>query len=46
LKLYDGAIDGNLSAETEEAIREFKQQNGLYGDTVLDDDTLAALGVL
>jgi hypothetical protein len=46
MKLYDGPIDGELSAETEEAIREYKKQNGLHGDTVLDDDTLTALGVL
>jgi hypothetical protein len=43
--LYDGRIDGGFNAETEAAVREFREQNGLQGDTLLDDHTLTALGI-
>jgi hypothetical protein len=45
LGFYEGDIDGELTSETKAAILEFKRQNGLYGESVLDDDTLDALGV-
>lgn len=43
--LYDGRIDGGFNEETEAAVREFREQNGLQGDTLLDDHTLTALGI-
>lgn len=45
LGYYQGNIDGELTPETETAILEFKRQNELYGSTVLDEDTLDALGI-
>jgi hypothetical protein len=44
LGYFDGALDGELSDETIGAIRSFKRDNKLPGDTLLDDNTLTALG--
>ena len=44
LGYFDGALDGELSEETISAIRSFKRDNKLPSDTLLDDNTLAALG--
>jgi hypothetical protein len=45
LDLYLGDMDGEMNDETVSAIRAFKQQRGLPGDTLLDDNTLAVLGL-
>ena len=44
LGYFDGALDGELSTETASAIRSFKSDKELPGETLLDDNTLAALG--
>lgn len=44
LGYFDGALDGELDTETASAIRSFKRDRELPGDTLLDDNTLAALG--
>ena len=44
LGYFDGALDGEMSDETESAIRSFKRDQELPGHTLLDDNTLAALG--
>jgi len=44
LGIYDGALDGQLTPETEAAIAAFKKRNRIYGETLLDDPTLTALG--
>ena len=45
LNYLQGPVTGYLNAETEAAARAFKKDQGLPGDTVLDDNTLTALGV-
>ena len=45
LDLYLGDMDGEMNDETVSAIRTFKQRHGLPGDTLLDDNNLAALGL-
>ena len=42
---YDGAVDGGLGPTTREAIAAFQADNGLAVTSVIDQPTLAALGV-
>jgi len=42
---YDGAIDGLLGPMTREAIAAFQADNGLAVTSVIDEPTLAALGI-
>ena len=42
---YDGAVDGVLGSMTREAIAAFQADNGLAVTSVIDQPTLAALGV-
>ena len=42
---YDGAIDGVLGPMTREAIAAFQADNGLAVTSVIDEPTLAALGI-
>lgn len=42
---YHGDIDGTMGPETREAVRKFKEANGITGKAVLDAKTLNALGI-
>jgi len=42
---YDGAVDGALGPMTREAIAAFQADNGLAVTSVIDEPTLAALGI-
>jgi peptidoglycan hydrolase-like protein with peptidoglycan-binding domain len=41
--LYNGMIDGRIGPQTQAAVRQFQQQNGLKTTAMLDQDTLRRL---
>ena len=41
--LYNGMIDGRIGPQTQAAVRQFQQQNGLKTTAMLDQDTLQRL---
>ena len=43
---YKGAIDGIMGPQTRKAVRAFKAENNIPGNTVLDAATLNALGIV
>jgi len=45
LGYYHGPINGVLDAPTQEAIANYQRDQGLYTTSVIDEPTLAALGM-
>jgi Putative peptidoglycan binding domain len=41
--LYNGSVDGKMSSETQQALRQFQQQHGLRQSGTLDEKTYTAL---
>ena len=41
--LYNGPVDGKMSSETQQALRQFQQQHGLRQSGTLDEKTYTAL---
>jgi peptidoglycan hydrolase-like protein with peptidoglycan-binding domain len=41
--LYKGAVDGKMGTDTQQAIEQFQQKNGLPATGTLDEQTMAAL---
>ena len=41
--LYKGAADGKMGSDTQQAIEQFQQKNGLPATGTLDEQTMAAL---
>lgn len=41
--LYHGTVNGQLSTDTTQAVRQFQEKHGMEGTGILDQNTLAAI---